>query len=140
MIASVIDQTLLVKLIAQASKGEPIAPSEFASIMVYDLRELEHRTNVPTRTAELKPNAPGLQAYMRRALHVIDSLIGMDLSNDQALFWFRCAMISEFGNKSPQDLVAKECAEEVVDSLRRVFVSQRDTLAPLWELMRQDTL
>lgn len=140
MTASAIDQSLLAALIASAGNGNPIAPGDFASMMVYDLRELEERANVPTRTAELEPQAPQLQAYMRRALYVIDSLIGMELSVDQAHFWFRWAMISEFSNKSPQQLVVKDCTEVIVASLRRVFVSQRDTMAPLWEQMRADTL
>jgi hypothetical protein len=140
MIASAIDQDPLVTLIARAREGDPIAPGDFASMMVNDLRELEECANVPNRTAELEPNAPQLQAYMRRALQVIDSLLAMELSRDQALFWFRCATISEFGNKSPQQLVARDCADVVVGSLRRVFVLQRDTMAPLWERMRLDTL
>ena len=140
MIASAIDRALLDRLIADGREGKSIDPEEFASMMVYDLFELEQRAQVPTGTADSEPQALQLQAYMLRSLRVIDALLNMKLSREQALFWFRCAMIPEFGNKSPQAVVANDCAEEVISSLRNVFVNQRDTLAPLWEQMRADTL
>jgi hypothetical protein len=140
MIASAIDRAFVDKLIADGRGGKPIDPEKFASMMVYDLFELEQRAQVPTGTAKNEPQAPQLQAYMLRSLRVIDSLLNMELSLEQALFWFRCAMVTEFGNKSPQALVAKDCADEVISCLRNVFVTQRDTLAPLWEQMREDTL
>src|SRR5262245_55008727 len=80
VIASAIDQDPLFALITKAREVNAIVPGDFASMMFYDLRELEERANVPIRTAELDPYAPQLQAYMRRALQVIDALLAMELS------------------------------------------------------------
>jgi hypothetical protein len=140
MIASAINRDLFDSLIRDEREGKPISPAKFTLMMAYDLRELEERALVPTRTADNDPHSPQLQAYMSRSMHVIDSLLSMQLSTEQALFWFQCAMITEFDNQSPQALAAKDCAEEVISCLRKVFVTQRDTMAPLWEQMREETL
>jgi hypothetical protein len=136
----VTESTLLGSLILSARQGGEISPAQFASLMVYDLRELENWARVPSRSAETEPEAPQLQAYMRRSLRVIDALLGMKLDVEKAMFWFRCAMVGDFRNRTPQALLADDCEEAVIASLARVFVAQSDTLAPLWERMRQDTL
>jgi hypothetical protein len=139
MIASAIDQSLLLTLIAQARNGDPIAPSDFASIVLYDLRELEQRANVPIRAAELEPHSPQLQAYMRRSLDVLRSLLEMGLTPENALFWFGAFRVVELNDKRPIDALSEECANIVIQSLRSVFVLHFDELGTHYERMREDT-
>lgn len=139
MIASAIDQSLLVTLIALARNDDPIAPSDFASMIVYDLRELEQQANVPTRAAELEPHSPQLQAYMRRSLDVMGSLLEIGFTPENALFWFRAFRVVELNDKKPIDALSEECAKVVIQSLRSVFVLRFDELGTHYERMREDT-
>lgn len=136
---SAIDAEELAALIRDEKAARPISPLRFTDQLMYDLRDLEARATVGRRTAELDPGNPQLQAYMSRSLKVMESLLEMGFTLENALFWFRAYRVVELNDKTPIAALSEDCSKVVTQSLRSVFVLHYDELGSHYERMREDT-
>jgi hypothetical protein len=136
---SAIDAKELGALIQDAIASRPISPLRFTDQLMYDLRELESRATVERPTAEIDPGNHQLQGYMRRSLEVMESLLGMGFTPDNALFWFGAFRVTELGDRTPINALSEACSDVVIQSLRNVFVLNFDELGTFYERMREDT-
>ena len=136
---SAIDAKALAALIQDANAGRQISPLRFSDQLMYDLRDLETRATVKRRTAELDPGNAQLQAFMRRSLEVMESLLEMGFTPENALFWFGAFRVVELNDKTPLSALSEDCSKVVIQSLRNVFVRNCDELGTHYERMREDT-
>lgn len=136
---SAISREDLEMLIRDAEGGVPISPNKFTTMFMDDIRDLEAHAKVVTHTAELEPDAPQLQAFMRRSLQVVEALLELGFTPANALFWFRCFPISEFGRKTPAMVLSDDHADQVIQILKRIFNGDREGLGEMYESMRRDT-
>jgi hypothetical protein len=133
------DAISLEALICDAKANRAISPLRFTDQLMYDLRDLESRATVETKTAELDPGNPQLQAYMRRSLEVMASLLEMGFTPENARFWFRAFRVGELNDQTPIHALSEDCVKAVIQSLRNVFVVNFDELGTHYERMREDT-
>jgi len=136
---SAIDAKELAALIQDAHAKRPISPLRFTDQLMYDLRALEARATVDRRTAELDPGNAQLQAYMRRSLEVMESLLEIGFTPENALFWFHAFRVIELNDRTPIDALSEDCSKIVIQSLRNIFVLNYDELGAHYERMREDT-
>jgi hypothetical protein len=136
---SAIDPKALAALIQDANAGRQISPLRFTDQLMYDLCDLEARATVKRRTAELDPGNAQLQAFMRRALEVMESLLEMGFTPENALFWFRAFRVVELNDRTPLSALSEDCSNVVIQSIRNVFVLNFDELGAHYERMREDT-
>jgi len=136
---SAIDADELAALILDAIAKRPISPLRFTDQLMYDFQDLEGRARVKTGTAGLDPNNSELQAYMRRSLEVMSSLLDMGFTPENALFWFRCFPIRDLHRQTPMSALSEEHVEHVIKDLERVFGIGNQGFADFFEKMREDT-
>jgi len=139
MTKSAIDANSLAALINDARANRTISPLSFTDQLMYDLRDLEGKARLESGQAAINPSDPQLQAYMRRSLEVMGSLLEIGFTAENALFWFRAFRVVELNDKPPVDALSEDCADVVIESLRSVFVCNFDELGTLYERMREDT-
>jgi hypothetical protein len=136
---SAIDAKELAALIQDAKASRLISPLRFTDQLMCDLRDLEGRAKINEQGAELNPADPQLQAYMRRSLEVIGSLLEMGFTPENALFWFQAFRVIELNDRTPIDALSEDSSKIVIQSLQRVFVLGFDELGAHYERMREDT-